>query len=103
MTTLEVYHFQSPPLRLACAPVNLGKPIFPLFCVNSFAMHNLKTCMPCSTREKSKGFGGTVSFENSLGIAPGGIHVRHTSWEALDDVQQRSNLIRAGLLLHRRT
>ena len=47
MTTLEVYHFQYPPLRLACALVNLGKPIFLLFRVNSFAMHNLKTCMPC--------------------------------------------------------
>ena len=97
MTTLEVYHFQYPPLRLACAPVNLGKPIFLLFHVNSFAMHNLKTCMPCSTREKSKGLGGTVSFENSLGVAPGGIHVRRTSWGALYDVQQRCNLFGARL------
>ena len=51
----------------------------------------------CSTRKKSKRLGGTVSFENSLGVAPGGIHVRHTSWGALHDVQQRCNVFGAGL------
>ena len=38
-----------------------------------------------------------MGFENSVGVALGGIHVRHTCWGALYDVQQRCNLFGARL------
>ena len=41
--------------------------------------------------------GGTVGFENSVGVAIGAIHVRHTSWAAFYDVQQKCNLFAASL------
>ena len=52
------------------------------------------TCLGqgCMHVAKSKGLGGTVAFENSVGVALGAMQVRHTSWGALHDVQQRCNL-----------
>ena len=38
-----------------------------------------------------------MGFENSVGVALGGIHVRHTCWGALYDVQQRCNFFWARL------
>ena len=38
-----------------------------------------------------------MGFENSVDVALGGIHVRHTCWGALYDVQQRCNLFGARL------
>ena len=38
-----------------------------------------------------------MGFENSVGVALGGIHVRHTCRGALYDVQQRCNLFGARL------